>query len=134
MIIEKSYVLPFPVPVVYAAWTSSDTVIPPATRMDIEAHVGGHYRLHMESPEFSARNAGVFLEVEPEKRLRYTWQWDGSDEVTEITVTFSASPEGSEVQITHKGFHEAESRSNHDQGWDSYMDGLIAFLESREAS
>ena len=53
MIIEKQYELPFPISHVYAAWVSSDTVIPPATSMDVLPEVGGHYRLIMEMPDFS---------------------------------------------------------------------------------
>ena len=50
IIVEKTYDFPFPPDRVYAAWVSSDTVIPPATAMDIEPKVGGHYFSLCESP------------------------------------------------------------------------------------
>jgi len=43
MDLEKHYDLPYPPAKVYAAWVSSDTVIPPATAMDINPIVGGHF-------------------------------------------------------------------------------------------
>jgi hypothetical protein len=42
--IEKTYELPFSPQQIYAAWVSSNTVIPPATKMDINPIEGGHYR------------------------------------------------------------------------------------------
>ena len=125
---EKSYHLPFSRDRVYAAWTSSDTVIPPATRMDIEPVVGGHYRLFMDTPEFSTRNEGVFLAVEPPSRLKYTWEWDSDGKVTDITVEFASDGDGCKVRVKHAGFAEKDSFDMHAAGWDSYISGLTDYL------
>ncbi len=130
MTIEKTYVLPFPVDVVYQAWVSSDTVIPPATAMDIEPEVGGHYRLIMKTPEFEGRNEGTFLLVRPNKQVRYTWEWNGDGEVSTIDVGFQATADGTQVTLKHTGFSKPESVASHDSGWDSYIQGLEAFLSS----
>ncbi len=130
MQIEKVYELPFPVDRVYRAWVSSNTVIAPATAMDIDPRVGGHYRLIMETPEFSGRNEGVFLLVEDREHVRYTWEWNGDGEVTEIDVRFSDSNTGSLVSIQHTGFQKQESVENHASGWDSYIAGLTEFLRN----
>lgn len=127
--IEKSRTLPFPVPMVYSAWISSDTVIPPATAMDIDPRVGGHYRLIIDTPDFKSRCEGVFSIVEPNERLVYSWRWQNDEEETEIDVRFDKVPEGTRVTIVHSGFEKEQSRTNHDHGWDSYMDGLEAFLD-----
>ena len=128
MQIEKSYQLPFPVDKVYSAWVSSETVIAPATAMDIKPVVGGHYRLLMETPEFNSRNEGKFLIVEPGQHVRYTWEWNGDGEVTEIDVTFTVNDEGTSVDILHTGFQKQESVDNHASGWDSYIAGFQDFL------
>jgi len=130
MDIHKVYTVPFPPETVYAAWVSSDTVIAPATAMDIDPVVGGHYRLIMETPEFAGRNEGAFLAVDPNAHLRYTWEWNGDGEVTEIDVTFSATQEGTEIKLTHSGFRNEESKERHSSGWDSYIGGFSAFLAS----
>ncbi len=128
MEIDAAYELPFPRERVYAAWVSSDTVIPPATGMDINPVVGGHYRLIMAGPDFSAKNEGVFLIVEPPHRVKYTWEWNGDGEVTEIDVTFTEERGGTRVRILHTGFQKEESVVNHRSGWDSYLEGLERFL------
>lgn len=131
MRIDKVYEVPFPVAVVYAAWVSSDTVIPPATAMDVLPEVGGHYRLIMETPDFSGRNEGQFLRVEPERRVTYTWEWNQDGEVTEIDVRFLPSEHGTRVVLSHTGFVRQDSVNNHDTGWDSYIEQFIQHLASR---
>lgn len=130
MSIDKSYDLPFAIETVYAAWVSSDTVIPPATRMDIKPEVGGHYRLFMDAPDFAASNEGEFLRVEPGSRVTYTWEWNGDGEVSTIDVTFSATGTGTRIRIRHEGFRKAESIANHSTGWDSYIEGFRAHLST----
>ncbi|MEM9622658.1 MAG: SRPBCC domain-containing protein [Pseudomonadota bacterium] len=128
MQLEKNWTLPFPLDMVYAAWVSSDTVIPPATRMDVQPEVGGHYRLFMESPDFSATNEGEFLLVEAPHRVIYTWEWNADGEVTTIDVRFSSVAEGTQILLSHAGFSSSDSLTNHDNGWDAYMEGFVEHL------
>lgn len=128
VIIEKVYQLPFPPDRVFAAWVSSETVIPPATAMDIDPVVGGHYRLIMKTEDFEGRNEGKFLEVENGTHLRYTWEWNGDGEISEIDVRFSESETGTQVELRHSKFLKQESVDNHSSGWDSYMTGFAEFL------
>lgn len=132
MKIKKTYQLPFPVERVYEAWISSRTVIAPATAMDINPVVGGHYRLIMDSPDFAATNEGVFLEVRPGSRLKYTWEWNGDGAVTEIAVDMRETGGGCDVTITHGGFRDQASMEQHADGWDSYIEGFTAFLADRK--
>ena len=131
MKIEKHYEFPFPPEMVYAAWISSDTVIPPATAMDIDPVVGGHYRLTAEMPGYVGKNEGKFLAVDPGKHLRYAWEWNHDGEVSEIDVTFSAIGADTEVTLVHSGFSKRDSVDSHDSGWNSYTNGLREFLETQ---
>lgn len=126
--ITKEWDLPFPPEQVYAAWVSSDTVIPPATRMDILPEVDGHYRLFMEMPDFSGKNEGRFLVVEPNKRVQYTWEWNDDGEVSTIDVQFSKTPDGTHISLSHSGFTKEQSVTDHDSGWDAYIEGFTKFL------
>ena len=127
----QTYTVPFTPMQTYEAWVSSSTVIAPATAMDIDPVVGGQYRLIMETPDFVSRNEGRFLAVEPGRHIRYTWEWNGDGDVSEIDVTFSRVSEGTRISIIHSGFQKAESLENHRSGWNSYIEGFIGFLEGR---
>lgn len=133
MDIEKTYHLPFPPDEVYATWTSSRTVIAPATRMDIDPRIGGHYHLFIETADGVLRNSGTFSQVVPDHHLIYTWRWNDDDEVTTIDVEFSASAEGCKIDLKHLGFASEQSRALHDSGWDSYIKGLQEFMENTPA-
>ena len=124
---SKSYLLEFPVAVVYAAWISEKTVISPTEKLVIEPCPGGVYRLIMSN---DAVMNGIFSEVSPNRRLNYSWQWEGSDEITEVEVVFEARPDGSAVQLTHSGFQSSTSLQNHSAGWDSYFDGFSVCLRA----
>lgn len=130
MDIEKHYELPYPPAQVYAAWVSSETVIPPATAMDINPVAGGHYRLIAEMPGYVGKNEGQFLIVEAERHIRYTWEWNGDGEVSEIDVTFSSTAKGTRIDLRHTGFTKQESADSHDSGWDSYIEGFTEFLHN----
>jgi len=125
---EKTYALPFPRGVVFDAWVSEETVIAPAAGMHVDPQVGGVYRLEM--PDGSQMN-GAFSEFTAGSSLRYSWQWDGSPESTQVAVVFADAPNGSTVAVNHSGFDSAESLSNHAQGWDGYISGFAAHLHSQ---
>ncbi|MCY6381032.1 SRPBCC family protein [Hoeflea prorocentri] len=129
MKIDKNYELPFSPERVFAAWTSSETVIPPATRMDINPTVGGHFRLIIEGTEHNSVAEGLFFAVEPDRHVRYTWEWDRSGEITQIDVRFEPADAGTDLRIVHTGFQKQESLDMHDSGWDSYVEALSVFLK-----
>ena len=133
--IEKTYSLPYPQAVVYAAWVSSSTVIPPATAMDIDAVVGGHYRLIMESDAYSGRNEGEFIEIVPGEFLHYTWEWNADGNISNIRVRFSSDGDDySQVHLVHSGFVDAAAAKAHADGWDSYIAGFERHLAKRRNS
>ena len=132
MEIDVTYEVPHSAEEVYQAWISSDTVIAPATAMDIVAEVGGHYRLIMEGDDFSMRNEGKFIELRDNEYVHYTWEWNNDGEISHIEVTFSATSNNStSVRILHHGFTKAESVTSHSTGWDSYIEGFTAHLSDK---
>ena len=61
---------------------------------------------------------GTYEELVPDEKLVFSWQWEGSDLVTRVTVALRALAEGhTELTLTHDGFPDAESRDKHQQGW-----------------
>lgn len=128
MNIDREFKLPFPRDVVYAAWVSSDTVIPPAVAMEIKPEVGGIYKLTAEGPGFTAVAEGHFDIVEPVERVRYSWEWNKDGNVSNIDVRFTDAADGTHIHLLHEGLHDAESFKNHDNGWTSYLAGLEQYL------
>lgn len=124
---SKSYVIAIPLELVFEKWVNEDTVVAPAERMEIEPRVGGAYRLFMPG---GGVMTGEFSEFVENERVRYSWNWVGSDENTEVDVTFDNHPDGTEVQVTHSGFHSETSYNNHAAGWDNYIDGFTAHLKN----
>lgn len=126
-IFRKEYKIAQPLEAVYSHWISGDTVIPPASRMQIQPRVGGVYKLVMPD---GMTMSGKFSRVEPMQALRYSWHWDGDAETTEVEVMFADYPQGTLVSITHSGFHSEASLTIHASGWDSYVDGFSEYLQS----
>ncbi|SHK24040.1 Uncharacterized conserved protein YndB, AHSA1/START domain [Shimia gijangensis] len=131
MTFEKFYDLPIENSLVYAAWTSSETIIPPAERMRVVPKVGGAYHLFMPGSGDVPSCQGVFYEVFANSRLRYSWKWAGDEEETDITVSFSPTALGSQVTILHQGFQSEKSLKTHAEGWDNFIAGLTEFLQAR---
>lgn len=99
--------------------------------MEIDPQIGGDYRLIINTPDFKARCEGTFLVVEPDNRLVYSWSWEGDDNVTQIDVQIADDPDGAKVTLSHSGFSDEQSRTNHDHGWDSFFTGFEAFLDDQ---
>jgi uncharacterized protein YndB with AHSA1/START domain len=125
--ISKSYVIEFPLELVFANWVAEDTVVSPADRLEIETRIGGAYKLFMKEGSVME---GMFTEFVENEHVTYSWNWVGTDETTEVDVVFRSHPDGTEVQLTHSGFTSSTSYDNHAAGWDSYIDGFKAHLKN----
>ncbi|KAA3647194.1 MAG: SRPBCC domain-containing protein [Chloroflexi bacterium] len=124
--IHKTYQLDLPRKQLFEAWISPDSVIPPASKIEVDPRVGGYYRLFSGSSIME----GEFLTLNPPGQVVYTWEWDNNGEVTQITVDFKKTEDGTEIVLLHSGFQSEESRAMHDKGWDSYVAGLVEFLKA----
>lgn len=76
---------------------------------------------------------GLFQEVEPGRKVSYTWQWESDPQWEEvqslITVEFrEAGPGSTELRLTHEGFPTKESKDNHLAGWSSALDKLARLV------
>ena len=127
----KTYHLPFPPETTYAHWIADTTVIAPAAAMEIDARVGGAYKLIMPG-DFCM--TGIFSKVEPNRALSYSWQWQGDDEITEVRVSMAPGDGGTDLHIEHTGFESQSSFDNHAKGWDSYIEGFIQFVNEKAES
>ena len=83
-----------PVEAVYAAWTDPETMrrwFAPGdlavARAVAEVEVGGTFLIEMRGQNGESHvTRGVYREVVPNRRLVHTWQWEGSDVESLVTV------------------------------------------------
>ena len=119
---------------VFRAWTDPTLLARwwwPArfrTIYQVDLRPGGRYRYRsVELPDIGVLDvSGAYLEVDPPRRLTYTWVWEGSDEPeTRVTVVFGRQDtDYTELTLTHGPFTSAEVRANHIQGWNDCLDRL----------
>jgi uncharacterized protein YndB with AHSA1/START domain len=92
----------------------------------LEPHPGGTYRCEIV-PGHTAR--GEVLEVDPPRRLVYTWGWEEGDEGSLVvppgssTIEITLEPDGSgtHLQFTHRDLPGTASVERHGRGWDHYL-------------
>lgn len=131
MTIHKTYQSNLSKEILYEAWISDNMVIAPVVKLEIDARIGGVYKLFAESPDGIFIMPGAFVEVVPNSKLVYSWQWEGTEEETLVEVNFKENAEGSVVELTHSGFLSQESFDSHSAGWDSHFKGLIAKIQNQ---
>ena len=93
---------------------------------EIDLRPGGAYRIHMRTPDgVEHRVSGVYREVDPPKKLVYTWSWDGENVVKDSVVTLEFYERGNatEVVLRH-AIADDKERASHEQGWTSILDKL----------
>lgn len=95
-----------------------------AARVDLR--VGGEYRWTV-TPGHHA--TGSFTEIEPGKRLVFTWGWEQSAEMAAsdsvVSLTLEPVDGGTSVRLTHAGLGEQQEAA-HAEGWNHYLDRLVA--------
>lgn len=120
---------------VFRAWTEAEQLkqwsCPEGLTVadaQVDLSVGGRYRIRMENPEGKVHTAiGVYRQIEPPRRLVYTWDWEEEESrvgETLVTVEFNDLGDSTEVVLRHELFPSAEAKAAHEQGWTSCLNRL----------
>jgi uncharacterized protein YndB with AHSA1/START domain len=119
-------ILPAPPDRVWAALTRAEALAawfwPASFGTHIEMDKDG-YRIEAKHPVMAV--SGRYVEVDPPRRLVFTWRWDGDDD--ESLVTMELEPVGEHTQL--RLVHEPHTNA-HEQGWNDCLDRLPGFLTS----
>ena len=112
---------------VFEAWTTSEQMerwtCPDPTahvEVDIDLRVGGRYLIRMEVEGGPFTAFGTYREIDPPRRLVYTWEWKQPHPMqveTVVTVEFHPVERGTEIRLTHEGFPASSDRDGHETGW-----------------
>jgi uncharacterized protein (TIGR03086 family) len=127
MTFDKSVVVPLDPDATFDLITQPDRLrrwMAVAARVDLRA--GGGYRWTV-TPGHHA--AGTIVDVEPGKRVVYTFGWEEDADLppgaSTVTVTLTPVDAGTEVRLVHDGLTD-EQAAHHAVGWNHFMDRLVA--------
>ena len=138
--LEISRVIEAPRDRVYAAWADPEQLKQwfgpenvKTRELVADARVGGTFRwdiINSEGEEMTMR--GEFRELEPDKKIVFTWQWEDDEDwenhVSIVTVELDDADGGTELRLTHEQLPNEESRDGHTRGWNSALDKLEKFF------
>jgi len=109
----------------YVQWMGRDATL--------EAVPGGCYRVHIRD---GIEAVGEFVEVDPPRRLVFTWGWTHDHEVppgtTRVVITLQAENGGTRVILRHYDLPDAGQRDHHRKGWDLYLDRLSVRIRGED--
>jgi len=105
----------------YVQWMGTSARLDPVA--------GGEYCVHMRD---GVETAGVFVEVDPPRRLVFTWGWTTNKAVppgsTRVVVTLEPEADGTRVVLRHHGLPDEQERTHHSAGWEMYLGRLALRL------
>ncbi len=138
--IVQERVIGAPVADVYAAWGDAKSLsqwmcpapdMRPAT-VEVDFRVGGHFTIVMHG-ERDYGHTGEFLEIEPERRIVFSWISDfvpPAEARTRVTVELEALGEDeTRIRLVHDELPPTDTYDGHDGGWSNILAGLHATLE-----
>ncbi|HEY1573263.1 MAG TPA: SRPBCC domain-containing protein [Pseudonocardiaceae bacterium] len=114
---EPDTVFPYFIdPARYSQWMGGSVVLDPVP--------GGAYQVGMRD---GVQAVGRFVEIDPPRRVVFTWGWTNDPEVppgsTRVVVTLEPIADGTRVVLRHYGLSHAQ-RQHHTMGWTLYLDRL----------
>jgi uncharacterized protein YndB with AHSA1/START domain len=120
---------------VFDAWTKAEEIRKfhapgplHVAQVEIDLRPGGKYRIVMVEPDGKAHGvSGVYREIDPPRKVVYTWSHDGDHVVKDslITLEFLERGDSTEVVLTH-AIADDKERASHTNGWTSILDKLEA--------
>jgi uncharacterized protein YndB with AHSA1/START domain len=121
---------------VYAAWTRPELLAlwfgPHHTRVEsaeADARVGGRFRIALVEDNGARHEvSGAYAEVEPERKLVFSWLWSDQppERTSRVTVLLRAVPEGTELTLVHDRFADPDTATRHRRGWTESLERLSA--------
>jgi len=97
-------------------------------KAEVDLRIDGAFCIVMDMGKGKTHTArGVYTEIDPPRRLVYTWDWDDPENRmggTTITVEFNPVGENTEVVFSHDLFPTLDLKTAHEEGWTSCLNRL----------
>ena len=101
--------------------------------IDLDLRVGGGYRFTMQPPAGDRFHlAGEFLEIEPPRRLVYTFRYeepDPDDRLTVVALSLEEVGDATEVSLSQGEFATGARLELHRSGWRDSLEKLCELTE-----
>jgi uncharacterized protein YndB with AHSA1/START domain len=105
------------------------------SKFEMDVRVGGQWSCSGTSTTMGANISvrGEFLEIDPPRRLSYTWTSSWMPTVTQVVWELEPQDGGTLLKLTHTGFAgNADQTKAHTIGWSLVLVWLQAFAEKGE--
>jgi uncharacterized protein YndB with AHSA1/START domain len=93
----------------------------------LDARAGGAIRVEFPREGSTDIMRGVFLEIEPPRRIVFSWGFEGNPALppgtSTVEVTLEPDGGGTRVRLVHRDLPEPD-RTQHDGGWEFFLGRL----------
>lgn len=124
---------------VFAAWTDAEKLIKwfgPHQTIDgsvaatLDVREGGRFTISFKTDDGEYHQVGgVYQEVVPDQRLKFTWAWHSTPERESlVTVTVKPDGDGTLLTLLHEQFFDQAAADGHKRGWTGTLDKLEQFF------
>lgn len=128
--------------VLYEAWTTGwATWFAEPDSIRLQASIGAPFffevaqRFESGAPPRRHPHYGRFLALEPHSLVSFTWVTGGTRGAeTILTIRLAATPEGTDVTLTHEGFSTEAARNGHASAWPLVLAQQSTKLAERAAA
>jgi uncharacterized protein YndB with AHSA1/START domain len=128
-----------PVAAVFDAWTSEEVMRRwwhverdwETSVAEVDLRVGGEVRVVMRDPakDTEVGGGGRYTEIDPPRRLAFTWLWDGDTRRMLIEIDFEETDGGTHVTFTHSSLWDEDAVRAHRDGWTRVFENLARIVE-----
>lgn len=110
---------------VFRYFTESDALVAwMGERADLDPRPGGRFELTF----LKMTVLGEYLELDPPRRVVFSWGHVGSAELppraSRVEVDLEPQAGGTRVRLVHSGIASADEREKHGRGWQHYLPRL----------
>ena len=112
------------------------------TTCEVDARVGGRYCMKQigsgcdspdQDPNYEWIMEGQFLEVDPPRKLVFTWNVNHDPPTVDerVTIEFHEVEGGTDVTLKHEGILSPAMRDGTEGGWTTHLKAIAEVLEQK---
>ena len=103
------------------------------TSAELDPRPGGTYRVGGIAG--GATVVGKYIEIDPPRRLVFTWGWEGDDDVppgsSTVEVTLTPDGDATVLHLVHRDLPTGQG-ARHMEGWEHFVPRLIEAATGRD--